>query len=297
MRLVAEAALVQAEEALDADEYSTAKRLLGIAETAVKKSSSPPLLQRVQTVSKEAAELAAEFQLARTAPEILRDKPDDPEASLKWGRFLALVKGHWDAGLPLLAQGNDAPLRAVAAKDLAYPREAAAQRELGDAWWDLAQAQPETGLVKTQLLLRAKFWYEQAIVELAGLTRLQLEKRLKEIQVLTRGPETPTPTVPGDPSLVARGLTFFRQGNYIKAVEAFTEAVEAQPNDRRLLAYLREAKYRQHFASGYSLGNSGQGDEAIREFQLALEVKPRDPAATYYLNLIFQAQKRKASNK
>lgn len=89
---------------------------------------------------------------------------------------MCLMKGDWEKGLPMLAMGGDAKLKAPTAKDLAEPKEAAAQVEVGDAWWDLAEA--EKGPAKSNLQKRALHWYRLALPNLAGLNKTRVEKRV-----------------------------------------------------------------------------------------------------------------------
>src|SRR5207248_11027781 len=54
-----------------------------------------------------------------------------------------------------------------------------AQIELGDAWWE--RANPETGRAKQHLRERAKYWYDQAVTKVTGITRDKIKERLAEI--------------------------------------------------------------------------------------------------------------------
>ncbi len=101
------------------------------------------------------------------------------------GRYLCLIKGHWDEGLPRLAKGSSegpsAALRRVAKADLTNPTRTDRRVKLADAWWKLAQtAQPRE---KLHLSRRARGWYHQALEEVAGLDKVAVEKRLQEIDV------------------------------------------------------------------------------------------------------------------
>ena len=55
----------------------------------------------------------------RDALVVLENDPTNPAANLAAGRHLCLVQGDWDRGLPMLALGSDAELKAAATKDLA----------------------------------------------------------------------------------------------------------------------------------------------------------------------------------
>jgi tetratricopeptide (TPR) repeat protein len=301
MRTLTETALALAEDQVEADQYAAAIRLLTIASAAVRKANSIALQNRVAAASKQVDELTQEYATAKPAIDALRRNPGNAEASLKVGRFLAFFKGNWGAGLPHLARSSDARVRAAATKDLAGPEAAAEQVAVADAWWDLAEA--ERGTAKTQLLLHAKEWYEQATAKLSGFSKTQVDKRLKEIDVATghdkATAEKPLPSAPKDSYdyQIAMGRSCYRQGNYARAQAYFAEALRLKPDDRRAAVYLRQAKFQKHLTAGYAFANNGLFDEAIRELQLALEEKPNDPAAINTLNQVLQLQKAGAQGK
>ncbi len=120
--------------------------------------------------AKPAAVVAAEKTLATD--------PDNAEANLTLGRWLCLNADDWAAGLPLLAKGSDAALAGLARRDLAAPTAAAAQIELADSWWDLAQS--KNGPDRAHLTGRAIYWYQQAQPNIhGGFTELKINKRLE----------------------------------------------------------------------------------------------------------------------
>ena len=130
--------------------------------TELKVSQDPP--------AKPATVVAAEKALATD--------PDNPEANLAFGRWLSLDADDWHAGLPLLAKGSDAALAGLAKRDLAAPTAAAAQIELADGWWDLAQS--KNGPDRAHLTGRAIYWYQQAQPNIhGGFTELKINKRLE----------------------------------------------------------------------------------------------------------------------
>ncbi len=179
-------ALSLLEEALSADNFEAASRLLTLAETTARKASGS-LVPRVEARAKEVGELGKEYQSMKAAAATLQRKPDDPQANLTTGRYLCFRKGQWDKGLPMLSRGSDSTWQTVAKQDLAKPGEPAAQVELADRWWDLAEAD---GAHKTALRGRACYWYKQALAKLTGLTQTRAEKRLK--QALEDAPQLPT---------------------------------------------------------------------------------------------------------
>jgi serine/threonine-protein kinase len=294
-RALAEIGLELAGEALDEENYSTATRLLEIAEAAAKKAGSPALHTHVQKRSKDIAEIAKEYVLAREAAELLKTKPLDAEASLRWGRFQAFYKGHWGTGLPLLARGSDEALAGLAQKDQSNPDQPGAQLALADAWWETAMNLG--GIAKKQVLLRARYWYEQAVPQLAGFNKTRVEKRLKDIEQMAPKDEltlerTATANVTVQEKfnkLMAAGQYYFKGGNYASAATAFAEAARLKPDDPRATPYLREARYYQFMSAGYVLANLGRYNDAAQQFQAALEQRPGDAVATAALAALEQA--------
>jgi curved DNA-binding protein CbpA len=86
-------------------------------------------------------------------------------SNLAMGRELCFVQGKWEEGLPKLAAGSDPHLKALAEADLAAPTEPVAQAQIAERWWKLAEA-AESRVTKTQLQLRAAYWYAKALPEL-----------------------------------------------------------------------------------------------------------------------------------
>ncbi len=180
---VAEAALPLVDEAVAADRYDVALRLVSLADSACRRCSSVALGRRIQVREEEVRAAEKEYKRVKPLIAALADGGaglTDPADYLAAGKYLCFLKGAWDRGLPLLARGGDADLKALAEKDLAKPTEAGAQVQLGDEWWDLAEA--EDGLVKKQLRRRAGHWYRQPAAKLQGLTRTKVERRLKLVR-------------------------------------------------------------------------------------------------------------------
>jgi formylglycine-generating enzyme required for sulfatase activity len=95
------------------------------------------------------------------------------------------VKGDWEQGVPYLALGSDAALKAVALMELRQANSAEHQAAIGNAWWDAAEARQ--GAERDTLRMRAGFWYRQAEPALAaGLAALKIKQRLEELAKLGR---------------------------------------------------------------------------------------------------------------
>jgi WD40 repeat protein len=183
-----DAALVLLQDAVAADNYDAALVLAGIADRAALKLKSVPLVSSIRKRRREV--LAGQVEYARWKPfaEALKKDPQDAKANLEMGKYLAFVKGNWERGLGLLAQCSDESLQATAKMDLADPRSAAQQAELGAKWLQAAdqagrisKASNAHGKMAVNLLLRAYHWDVQALAALDSEERQRVEKQMAAI--------------------------------------------------------------------------------------------------------------------
>jgi hypothetical protein len=119
-----EAWTLLAREAVCADVFDVAERAARAACNAAQKTKKKDLallaVQEQQHV-KAAGRLFAAMLEARAR---LETKPDDFGANSVVGRYLCIVKGRWDDGLPYLAKGDNVEWRAAAETDIGTPKEA-----------------------------------------------------------------------------------------------------------------------------------------------------------------------------
>jgi WD40 repeat protein len=165
------------DEALAQDQFDSAWTLVSLAEAAAFQLGNSQVLATVQQRSQDLKDWQEEYEEVREAEQTLKKQPKEPDASLVVGSYRCFRKGQWERGLPLLAQCDDADLQAAAAKELARPSDAAAQVELADRWWELAQADHAGARAMRR---RALYWYQRALPRLTGLTQTRVEKRVRE---------------------------------------------------------------------------------------------------------------------
>ncbi|NQT16524.1 MAG: LamG domain-containing protein [Planctomycetes bacterium] len=181
---LAEKAFSLIDAAVAADDFVAAGKLGGIARDSARRARNYTLVKEVvarMKVIEKAEEGYAEYEKALAR---LEKSPTDPDANLSAGRYLCLVKGDWEKGVPMLALGSDEALSAVAREELDGASSAEEQVELGDAWWKLAETRPRE---RSDMLLRAGSWYGKAKAGLSsGLTLVKVEKRLDEIAKIGR---------------------------------------------------------------------------------------------------------------
>jgi hypothetical protein len=174
-------ALELAEEAAAGDDYHSAEELASIGIAAARKAQDWGLVKETVAREKQIKQAAEAYAKIQAVLATLEANPTDPAANQAAGEYFCFVKGDWGKGIPMLALGNDEAFRALAQKDLKRAGTPEEQVELGDGWWDLAQA--NEGKRREILLLRAGSWYGAAKAgALSGLTLAKVEKRLKEIE-------------------------------------------------------------------------------------------------------------------
>jgi len=175
------------DDAVAADRYDVAREIGEVAAASAAKTRDPKAKNSVAKKLKQLKQLEADYAKIKDAIAVLETKPTDPEANLTVGKYRCFVHGDWDDGLPYLALGNDATLRSLAEQELVEPESAADQAKLADGWWELAEK--EEGTTKIWMQLRCRLWYEKAAPNVAGLAKVKVDKRLKQLAALER-PDT-----------------------------------------------------------------------------------------------------------
>ncbi len=166
------------EEAIAADQFDTAAQVQVAAARAARKFGDTALVKRLDRRGKDLKGIREAFEASQDARAALEKDADDPDANLDVGKYLCLSKGDWDQGLPLLARGSDADLKAAAEQDIAAPTEPSDQVAVADAWWKLAE--DLKGGSQEAMRIRALKWYRDAAPQLVGLDRPRVEKRLEQ---------------------------------------------------------------------------------------------------------------------
>ncbi len=167
-----------AETAFENDEFDAALRAAREATSLGRRARDKGIVETATELTKIIPARKREHEEVQKARLLLSVNPDDPKANLTVGRYLCLVKGEWKQGLPMLANGSDANLKAAAELELAKPEATEARVEVGDAWWALGESERDS-FTKAQLLARAVHWYRTAMPDLAGLSKIKVGKRIK----------------------------------------------------------------------------------------------------------------------
>jgi hypothetical protein len=181
-RSIASQGMELVQQAITVDDFDRAETAAKLAIAAANRVPDAALIKEAAAVVKEIPTLRTAYRQIQPALQVLVDSPADPTAAVTVGKYYCMVKGDWAKGLPLLAIGNDASLKSLAELEVGQPNESAKQVELGDKYWDLANA--EQGLRKTRLQEHAAEWYSKALASLTGITKAKVEKRVAEVAKL-----------------------------------------------------------------------------------------------------------------
>ncbi len=191
-KMIAQQALPLMDEAAASDDYERAGRFGDLGTSLARRARDYALVKQIVERRKKVEELAKAYAETHEARELLDKNPTDQDANLTVGRYLCLVKGDWEKGIPMLALGSDATLKDLAVKELEGGTSTAAVMELADGWWNLGEQRE--GHVKSQLRLRAAHWYRKAAPEPGGLLAAKIQTRLKQLE--PRSSRTPQPDAP-----------------------------------------------------------------------------------------------------
>jgi formylglycine-generating enzyme required for sulfatase activity len=183
-KALADRALALIDEAVAEGNFDLAMEVSKFALAEANKSRDKDAISAARAATKELQRSAKTFAEIKTALATLEKQPEDADANLTVGTYFCFLKGNWEKGLPHLARGSDAQLKALAEKDVAGASAAADQMALGDAWWKLAEG--ESAAIKQSIAVRAGHWYLQALPGLSGLEKTKVERQVKTICGLTR---------------------------------------------------------------------------------------------------------------
>ena len=179
MPQLGEAYLHAVDDFLEVADPDSAHRTMLLVHNCQRQARFPPALShRVTDYDRKVGDARRDLQNVAIAAQKLKKAPDDPALNETVGRYLCTV-GRSDVGLPMLAKGNDAPLRALAVKDLTNPTEVGAILEVADAWWSGEDAK---SLRLSAAHKRAAFWYEKALPLVSPDKKPAIEKRLAEME-------------------------------------------------------------------------------------------------------------------
>src|SRR5205823_4782116 len=91
------------------------------------------------------------------------------------------AKNQWEAGLPYLAKGSNAAMKAAVAAEQSGPKSEDQLIAAGDAWWDAAEREAATSPGAGAMHRHAAYFYGRALesARVTGLSRTRLERRIE----------------------------------------------------------------------------------------------------------------------
>lgn len=169
------------DEGIAGDDYPLALRAAKEADTFARRLKDPGFAARTRMMLERVKTLGDEFEKLGEITDVLGNTP--PDAHLRFGRFLCFIKGDWPRGLPHLAEGDDAALKAIAQAELAAggdEAEADAPARVADGWYEIGQKL--RGAQKEEIHSHALAWYRRALTATQGLGRIRIDKRIEELE-------------------------------------------------------------------------------------------------------------------
>lgn len=163
--------------AIAGDQHDLAQQAATAAVAAA--ADVPELLSDARLLAERVASASRALNAVKQALETLKTAPEDGEANLTVGKYYCLQKADWARGLPRLALGADATLKALAKAELSTPQTKTSYLALADGWWRAAENADSTEQALMQQ--RAAHWYRQALPLLNGFSKVRAEKRLESI--------------------------------------------------------------------------------------------------------------------
>ncbi|GEM_PF-1028913 len=164
--------------AIRADEYDAAQSLGEIGEGIAQDARDLALRDAFKQARERAESLKAGYQAIQSALAVLQTNDSDPAANETVGRFYCMVKQDWKKGLPYLAKGGHAVLRAAAQGDLNAPTSPTAQLRVADDWWAFAESLE--GAEQAAVRRRAGYWYLKTEQAQSGENLARVQQRLVE---------------------------------------------------------------------------------------------------------------------
>lgn len=135
-----------------------------------------------------------EEEEVKKANAILTQAPDDPQANLTCGKWLAFSKGDWETAIPYLSKGSDPTLKDLATRDLLLPKSIQERLAMADSWSDAAKKSPPYS--RQKLYDRAAYWNSKAWPDLETSQKEKLRERFRK----TLWNKTPGPVKKGLPA-------------------------------------------------------------------------------------------------
>lgn len=177
---VVRAAVAEAEQLAEKDQYADALKLAGIASRASRAAKSPPLTAYTNYEEKQLRTFKTEFDRHSSAVSQLNKDSIDPAANAELGKFHCFWRMDWQRGLPMLALGDDEALATLARDELRVPTNPDTLFDIGRRWLEAANEEPKLAL-RTAYEVRAYESFRRAAKDAAGLTAERIRLQLVDV--------------------------------------------------------------------------------------------------------------------
>jgi hypothetical protein len=200
-------ALALLEQAKAEGEFEIAAKFAQTARRAANRWKAPGKAELAARAEAEAAQALAEFNKAKKQMETLAAGPDNAEANLVVGRFRCFYQENWAEGLPLLAKGSDAGLKAAAEKEIQDADSPPACKKIAEAWFEQIARFPGQAQVQAALRRRAALWYRLAHPDPSVALPQDIKARL--LSLAKAMPELADPWAPFNAADATRKVDYY----------------------------------------------------------------------------------------
>ncbi|GEM_PF-2622255 len=175
--------LYEAIRSRESGRFDDAELWAQAAQMLAQKAKNTSLIRQTADFINQLPAYKQYWQWAEEAKTALRENPNDAAAHTNLGVFLCFYRHSpaWEEGLLHLGQGENPVFRELAEADRAMAPDATAGEKvaIGDRWY--AEAQKAEGRIHEGMLKRAIFWYQQALPQLTGFTKVRVERLLQNL--------------------------------------------------------------------------------------------------------------------
>jgi WD40 repeat protein len=165
------------DDTLDSDDYPSSMALIAAADQAGLKLKSIVVVSSIRRKQEEIVRLQKEFARWQPFADKLAKNPKDEQANLEMGKYYALIRGNWERGLPMMAQGTKSALQELANDELMASTKKTDAVEMGAKW--LTVVDKLDPAMRTQARLRAYYWFQEGLTDPNPQMRLSAEAMLQ----------------------------------------------------------------------------------------------------------------------
>ena len=165
-------------------DYHASVLFIGQAKKAAKRTRDPKMLSIAHQWNSMLRQAHMLHRRYAAAIKTIAKRADDPAANQTIGEYLCFLGSRWKSGLVYLKLAGLPGLRRTAKMDLTDPTTPAAQLALGNRWWILARSY--RGIMRSNIELRATYWYALALEKLPAGAYKDLRYRVAKLQAGSR---------------------------------------------------------------------------------------------------------------